>query len=66
MAEARGRCPADALMTTALHVCPRRDVVLNAQAPLQGWHASFRFEVSGLEFLDDGVRHVPMRRPLSP
>jgi ElaA protein len=59
---ARGRGLADALMTTALKVCVHRDVVLDAQSPLAGWYASFGFEVSGPEFLDDGIPHLPMRR----
>jgi ElaA protein len=58
---ARGRGLADLLMTTALHVCPGRDVVLDAQAPLRGWYASLGFEVSGPQFLDDGIPHLPMR-----
>ncbi|MCW2794288.1 MAG: yjcF [Nocardioides sp.] len=58
---ARGRGLADALMVTALRVCPGRDVVLDAQAPLRGWYATFGFEVSGPEFLEDGIAHVPMR-----
>lgn len=59
---ARGRGLADALMETALQVCPDRDVVLDAQVPLAGWYESLGFVVSGPEFLDDGIPHVPMRR----
>ena len=36
---------ADAVMQTALQVCPDRDIVLDAQAPLAGWYAGFGFEV---------------------
>lgn len=61
----RGRGLADALMTTALQVCPGRDVVLDAQSPLRGWYAGFGFEVSGPEFLEDGIPHLPMRRQAS-
>ena len=57
----RGRGLADVLMETALQVCPDRDVVLDAQAPLVGWYESLGFRVSGAEFLDDGIPHVPMR-----
>jgi ElaA protein len=60
---ARGRGLADVLMDTALRVCPDRDVVLDAQAPLQAWYASLGFAVDGAEFLEDGIPHVPMRRP---
>lgn len=59
--EVRGRGLADPLMTTALQVCPDRDVVLDAQAPLAYWYATFDFEVTGPEFLDDGIPHLPMR-----
>jgi ElaA protein len=59
---ARGRGLADAVMETALAVCPDRDVVLDAQSPLSGWYLGFGFEVDGVEFLDDGIPHLPMRR----
>ncbi|ANH38084.1 putative N-acetyltransferase YjcF [Nocardioides dokdonensis FR1436] len=60
---ARGRGLADLLMTTALDVCPDREVVLDAQSPLVGWYASHGFAADGPEFLEDGIPHVPMRRP---
>ena len=41
----RGQGWADRLMQTALQVCPDRDVVLDAQAPLAAWYATFGFEV---------------------
>ncbi len=59
--ENRGRGLAGPLMDAALQVCRGRDVVLDAQTPLAGWYASFGFEVSGPEFLEDGIPHVPMR-----
>ena len=37
--------------------------VLDAQSHLAPWYAAFGFEVSGDEYLDDGIPHVPMRRP---
>lgn len=58
---ARGRGLADHLMTTALEVSKGRDVVLDAQSPLAAWYATFGFEVSGPEFLEDGIPHTPMR-----
>jgi ElaA protein len=61
---ARGRGLADALMTTALQVCGGRDVVLDAQAPLTSWYATLGFSPTGPEFLEDGIPHVPMRRPV--
>jgi ElaA protein len=61
-AAARGRGLADQLMRAALAETSGREVVLDAQSPLAGWYASFGFEVSGPEFLEDGIAHVPMRR----
>lgn len=60
--DARGRGLADVVMQTALAVCGGRPVVLDAQAPLAGWYATFGFEVEGPEFLEDGIPHVPMYR----
>jgi ElaA protein len=60
---ARGRGLADVVMETALQVCPDRDVVLDAQTALVGWYESLGFTVTGEEFLDDGIPHVPMRLP---
>ena len=58
---ARGRGLADPLLETALQVCPDRPVVMDAQSPLRAWYERFGFEVSGEEFLDDGIPHLPMR-----
>ena len=58
---ARGRGRADALMTAALGECGDRPVVLDAQSPLQSWYDGFGFDVTGPEFLEDGIPHVPMR-----
>lgn len=59
--EARGRGLADPLMEMALSVCPGRDVVLDAQSPLRKWYETFGFEVTGAEFVEDGIPHLPMR-----
>jgi ElaA protein len=59
--EVRGRGLAEPLMTTALSVCPGRDVVLDAQTPLAKWYETFGFAVSGAEFVEDGIPHLPMR-----
>jgi ElaA protein len=58
---ARGRGLADDLVRACLDATPGRDVVLDAQSPLRGWYAGFGFEVSGPEFLEDGIAHLPMR-----
>lgn len=38
--------------------------VLDAQAHLADWYAGYGFAVCGEEFLDDGIPHVPMCRPV--
>lgn len=38
--------------------------VLGAQAHLADWYGSFGFVVDGEPFEDDGIPHVPMRRPV--
>ncbi len=40
--------------------------VLAAQTRLQPWYEGFGYAVTGPEFLDDGVPHVPMHRPARP
>lgn len=62
----RGRGLAAALMRTALTVLADRPVRLDAQAHLVDWYAGFGFEVTGPEFLDDGIPHRPMRRGPTP
>ena len=62
-ADARGRGLADPLMEATLAECPGRDVVLSAQAPLAAWYSSLGFEVTGPAYLEDGIPHLPMRRP---
>ena len=59
----RGRGLADLLVRAALDRVGDREVVLDAQEPLAGWYAGFGWEVSGPGFLEDGIPHVPMRRP---
>ena len=58
----RGRGLADRLMAAVLDVVGDRPSVLDAQAPLAGWYAGLGYEVTGPEFLEDGIPHVPMRR----
>ena len=60
--DARGRGLADVVMQTALSVTAGRDVVLDAQAPLAGWYRTLGFEITGPEFLEDGIPHLPMRK----
>ena len=37
---------------------------LNGQSYLIDWYRGFGFEIDGEEYLDDGIPHVPMARPL--
>lgn len=58
----RGRGLADEMMHEALATVADRVAVLDAQSPMVDWYAGFGFVVTGPEFLDDGIPHVPMRR----
>jgi ElaA protein len=60
---ARGRGLADELVRAALTEIGDREVRLDAQTGLRDWYASYGFEVTGPEFDEDGVSHVPMARP---
>ena len=60
---ARGRGLAGLLMDEALDVCGTREVRLDAQTGLTAFYVGYGFEVTGPEFDEDGIMHVPMRRP---
>jgi ElaA protein len=64
---ARGQGRADELVRTALEVIGEREVRLDAQTGLGDWYASYGFVVTGPEFDDEGVVHIPMarRKPLT-
>ncbi len=38
-------------------------VLADAQADLVGWYEALGFEVTGPEYLEDGIAHVPMTHP---
>lgn len=59
----RGQGLADLLVRAALARLEGREVRLDAQTPLADWYAGFGFVVTGQEFLEDGIAHVPMTRP---
>jgi ElaA protein len=63
---ARGAGLAGRLMAEALVRVGDRDCVLDAQSPLVGFYARLGFEVTGPEFVEDGIPHVPMHRPHQP
>ena len=66
-ASARGRGIAAELVRQAVarseERWPRHPIVLDAQQHLGDWYARFGFVVSGEAFEEDGIPHVPMRRP---
>jgi ElaA protein len=52
------------LLAAALDLIGDRPSVLDAQAHLAGYYARFGFEVAGPAFVEDGIPHVPMHRPV--
>jgi ElaA protein len=63
-AEERGLGLAGVLIERALTLVPASaPVVLDAQLRLEGWYRGWGFERTGPDFDEDGIVHVPMRRP---
>jgi ElaA protein len=62
-ASARAAGLAGRLMSRALELTAKRDTVLDAQSYLRRWYEKFGYAVDGDEFVEDGIAHVPMRRP---
>ena len=56
----RGRGIGARLMQSAL-AASARPVLINAQSRLAGWYAGFGFTACGDDFVEDGIRHTPMR-----
>lgn len=63
---ARGRGLARELMDAALVEIGGREIRLDSQTGLTAWYARFGFEISGPEFVEDGVAHRPMLRQARP
>ena len=61
--DARGEGMAAALVTRGVELAGDAVTVLDAQAHLEQWYARFGFERAGADFVEDGIPHVPMRRP---
>jgi ElaA protein len=61
--EHRGRGLADALMAEALELVGDRPSCLDAQTYLVHWYTRLGYSPDGEEFVEDGIPHVPMRRP---
>ena len=59
-ADHRNRGLASALMRRAVELA-EPPIWLKAQEYLRDWYASFGFKVSGESWIEDGIRHVPMR-----
>lgn len=58
----RGRGLADLLMRAVMTEVGDRPARLDAQTGLRDWYAGYGFEVSGPEFDDGGIAHLPMAR----
>jgi ElaA protein len=59
---ARGGGLAGRLMEAALRVVGDRTTRLDAQTQAAGFYARYGFAADGLEFVEDGIPHVPMVR----
>ena len=59
---ARGRGLAAVMMDEAMALCGDREVRLDAQTGLTTFYEGYGFVVTGPEFDEDGVMHVPMAR----
>jgi ElaA protein len=58
---ARGKRLAERLMREALAVIDPGPVVLDAQSHLAGFYERLGFTMTGPEFVEDGIPHIPMR-----
>jgi predicted GNAT family N-acyltransferase len=67
LASARGAGIGLRLVQAALDLALRRGAeraVLHAQTPAEGFYAKLGFAAFGAEFVEDGIMHVAMERPL--
>jgi ElaA protein len=60
--DARGQGLQAKLLAAALQERPDATYELAAQSYLTGFYERFGFQVSGPEFVEDGIPHTPMRR----
>ncbi|GAB2957442.1 GNAT family N-acetyltransferase [Micromonospora polyrhachis] len=63
---ARGHRHADRLMTEALALVGADPCVLDAQSYLVAFYQRHGFAVTGPEYVEDGIPHLPMRRDPQP
>ena len=61
--EHRGRGIAETLLLEALTLVGERPSRLDAQTYLAPWYTRFGYRQDGAQFVEDGIPHVPMRRP---
>lgn len=65
----RGKRLGDALMREAIATCehrfPGNAIALSAQSHLQLFYQSFGFVPTSAEYLEDGIAHIDMSRPIS-
>jgi ElaA protein len=61
--KARGEGHAKRLMAAALEVDPAAPTVLDAQSHLVAFYAAMGFAPAGTEYVEDGIPHIPMRKP---
>jgi ElaA protein len=61
--DARGEGLAAALIRRGIELCAGAAIDIGAQAYLEGWYEQFGFRRSGAGYIEDGIPHVPMRRP---
>jgi ElaA protein len=60
---ARGRGLSAALLSHGIELCAGRVIDIGAQAYLEEWYTRFGFVRSGADYMEDGIAHLPMRRP---
>ena len=60
--DVRGYGLATELMTRAHTHVDNEPTVLNAQTYLQPWYETLGYELTGPEFVEDDIAHVPMKR----
>lgn len=58
---ARGQGLSAQLVARGLQLCAGRTVEIGAQAYLEAWYGRFGFVRSGVDYLEDGIPHLPMR-----
>lgn len=63
---ARGRGLAAELIRRAVADHGHRELRMGAQKRLADWYARFGFEISGPDYVEDDIVHVPMTRVATP